>query len=118
MHKRLRLQHVRLILVAIHCSFQGFYMKTLTLSAAMLALIGAGSLAGCSATGGDETLLAEGNGDRVICRHIHEVGSRLSSRVCRTQAEWEEEARDAQQAMDEFDAPRSVDPSGLSGGPG
>ncbi len=82
-------------------------MKTLTLSAAMLALIGAGSLAGCATTQ-DETMLAEGNGDRVICRHVHEVGSRLSSRVCRTQAEWEEEARDAQQAMDEYDGSRGA----------
>jgi hypothetical protein len=108
MHKRLRLQHVRLILGAIHCSFQGFYMKTLTLSAAMLALIGAGSLAGCSATAGDETQLAEGSDQRVVCRHIHEVGSRLSSRVCRTQAEWDEEASDAQRAMDEYEGTRGA----------
>ncbi|WBQ08996.1 hypothetical protein L2D01_08815 [Hyphomonadaceae bacterium ML37] len=91
-------------------------MKTLSLSAAMLALLGAGSLAGCSATAGDETQIAgASNGERVVCRRIHEVGSRLGGSVCRTEAEWEEEARDAQQAMDEFDAPRSVDPSGLGG---
>lgn len=85
-------------------------MKTLTLSTAMLALIGAGGLAGCATTQ-DETQVAEGSGDRVICRHVHEVGSRLSSRVCRTQAEWEREALDAQQAMDEYDGTRNaIDP--------
>jgi len=108
MHQRLRLQHVRLILEKIRCSIEGSTMKTLSLSAAMLALLGAGSLAGCSATAGDETQLAEGGEQRVVCSHVHEVGSRLSSRVCRTQAEWDEEARDAQEAMDEYEGTRGA----------
>lgn len=45
---------------------------------------------------GPQTLDRPGtkSGDRVICRNMGEIGSRLSrNRVCKTAAEWAEDAR-------------------------
>lgn len=84
-------------------------MKPIMLAAASALMLGAGAMTGCATTQ-DETRLAEAgadNSERVICRRIHEVGSRLSSRVCRTQAQWDDEAAGAQQRLDEYDHTRS-----------
>lgn len=41
----------------------------------------------------------EGDPDRMVCRRQKETGSRLSSRVCKTAAEWEQERLDNQEAI-------------------
>ncbi len=48
-----------------------------------------------------ETRTAEEGGLR--CRTIRQTGSRLGSRVCRTDEEWEQMERDAQEAHDRLD---------------
>lgn len=48
-----------------------------------------------------ETQTAEEGGLR--CRTIRQTGSRLGSRVCRTDEEWEQMERDAQEAHDRLD---------------
>lgn len=41
----------------------------------------------------------EGDPDRMVCKRQKETGSRLSTRVCKTAAEWEQERLDNQEAM-------------------
>jgi hypothetical protein len=41
----------------------------------------------------------EGDPDRMVCKRQKETGSRLSSRVCKTAAEWEQERLDNQEAI-------------------
>ena len=41
----------------------------------------------------------EGDPDRMVCKREKETGSRLSSRVCKTAREWEQERLDNQEAM-------------------
>lgn len=41
----------------------------------------------------------EGDPDRMVCKRQKETGSRLSSRVCKTAAEWEQGRLDNQEAM-------------------
>ncbi len=59
--------------------------------------------AGCATTS-DEMQMAsadgEGQGSDLICRRIHEVGSRLSTRQCKTREEWDAEAEAAREAME------------------
>lgn len=49
----------------------------------------------------EETRTAEEGGLR--CRNIRQTGSRLGNRVCRTDEEWEEIEREAQEAHDRLD---------------
>ncbi len=41
----------------------------------------------------------EGDPDRVVCKRQKETGSRLSSSVCKTAREWEQERLDNQEAI-------------------
>lgn len=41
----------------------------------------------------------EGDPDRMVCRQQKETGSRLSSRVCKTVREWEQERIENQEAI-------------------
>jgi hypothetical protein len=41
----------------------------------------------------------EGDPDRMVCRQQKETGSRLSTRVCKTAREWEQERRENQEAI-------------------
>ena len=41
----------------------------------------------------------EGDPDRMVCKRQKETGSRLSSRVCKTAREWEQERLDNQEAI-------------------
>lgn len=41
----------------------------------------------------------EGDPDRMVCERRKETGSRLSSRVCKTAREWEQERIDNQEAI-------------------
>ena len=67
---------------------------------------------GCATTGSGETALAQNGSDQeeLICRRVHEVGSRLSSRACKTREEWENEAVSAQEAMERTMDARSAVP--------
>lgn len=59
----------------------------------------------------DEVIEAA-NGESVRCRNIRQTGSRLRTRVCRTQDEWDQMAADAQEirrAGDQDGVPQSVD---------
>ncbi len=56
---------------------------------------------------------AGGAATDIICRRVHEVGSRLSSRQCMTRAEWDAQAEQAREAM-ERNNERGV---GSAGGP-
>jgi hypothetical protein len=49
----------------------------------------------------EETRTAEEGGLR--CRTIRQTGSRLGNRVCRTDEEWEQMERDAQEGHDALD---------------
>ena len=50
----------------------------------------------------------EGDPDRMVCKRQQDTGSRLSSRVCKTAREWEQERLDNQEAM------RNATKSGVS----
>jgi hypothetical protein len=41
----------------------------------------------------------EGDPNRVVCQRQQETGSRMSKRVCKTAAEWEQERFDNQEAI-------------------
>ena len=41
----------------------------------------------------------EGDPDRMVCQRQKETGSRLSTRVCKTAREWEQERLENQEAM-------------------
>jgi hypothetical protein len=45
------------------------------------------------------TAQIEGDPDRMVCKRQKETGSRLSSRVCKTAREWEQERLDNQEAI-------------------
>lgn len=83
-------------------------LRILGLAAAM-AVLGA---SGCASTGDGTMEMAEGEGDpsEVVCRRIHEVGSRVASRECKTRAEWDREADEARDAMRRNDQNQSVQP--------
>lgn len=41
----------------------------------------------------------EGDPDRMVCRRENKTGSRMTTRVCKTAAEWEQERLDNQDAL-------------------
>lgn len=41
----------------------------------------------------------DGDPDRMVCKRDKETGSRLSKRICKSAAEWEQERMDNQEAM-------------------
>ena len=67
-------------------------MKTLRLFACTI--LATGTLAGCAATPEDGEMVAADDSQDVICRYVQEIGSRLSTRVCRTRAEWSGQSKD------------------------
>ena len=74
---------------------------------AMAALLSLGLIAGCASSpdaqpataGYASTAQIEGDPDRMVCKRQKETGSRLSSRVCKTAREWEQERLDNQEAI-------------------
>ena len=67
-----------------------------------LALIaGCASAPDASAPGDYAAMMeqAERDPNRMVCRRHKETGSRLSSRVCKTAGEWEQERLDNQEAI-------------------
>ena len=77
------------------------------LACAMSLMIG-----GCATTtdSGTEMASASSSDAELICRRVHEVGSRLSSRACKTREEWDQEAAAAQEALERSGNSRSVQP--------
>ena len=75
-----------------------------TTVAAVLSIV---FVAGCASTPDEPTASAgyasveqiEGDPNRMVCRRQKETGSRLSSRVCKTAREWEQERLDNQEAI-------------------
>jgi hypothetical protein len=73
----------------------------------LAALLSLAFVAGCasapdaSAPGDYAAMMeqAERDPNRMVCRRQKETGSRLSSRVCKTAGEWEQERLDNQDAM-------------------
>ena len=63
-----------------------------------------------------ETRTAEEGGLR--CRTIRQTGSRLGSRVCRTEEEWDQIQRDAQEGQDRMERGTVEPQSGGFGGGG
>ena len=47
-------------------------------------------LTACASTSSTETMVADDDPNRVICRDDIHTGSRLSKKVCRTKLEWDE----------------------------
>jgi hypothetical protein len=92
--------------------------RVLLASAMGVAALG---VAGCASTG-EEAVMAsaegEGSDSDIICRRVHEVGSRLSSRQCKTREEWDREAEEAREAMERNDGRGIGDPGGPVFGPG
>ncbi|WP_203291226.1 hypothetical protein [Maricaulis parjimensis] len=78
-------------------------MKTTFLTAA-ISLAGLVLLSACATTDDeyagmpDEGVTAEGT--EYTCRRIRVTGSRLSERVCASNADWEEQARRTQEGVD------------------
>lgn len=71
-----------------------------------------------AATGYASVEQLEGDPDRMVCKRQKETGSRLSSRVCKTAREWEQERIDNQEAMrnaTKSGLPRSNTPSAGGG---
>jgi predicted outer membrane protein len=79
--------------------------------AAALSLLGA---TGCASAPGGPAQMASADGesasDEVVCRRVHDVGSRLATRTCKTREQWDAEAEEAQDAMDRNNRNQSVDP--------
>lgn len=55
----------------------------------LIALVGFG-LTACAGTSSTETMLADDDPNRIICRDDINTGSRLKKKTCRTKAEWDE----------------------------
>jgi hypothetical protein len=49
--------------------------------------------------------------DKEVCRREAELGSRIANRVCRTQAEWEEIARQTQADLESSRNDRQIAPN-------
>lgn len=83
-------------------------LRVLGIAAAM-AVLGA---SGCASSGDGTMAMAEGEGDpsEVICRRIHEVGSRVASRECKTREAWDREADEARESMQRNEQNQSVQP--------
>ena len=59
-------------------------------------------VAGCASTPDDPSAqagYASADPDRMVCKRQKETGSRLSSRVCKTAREWEQERLDNKEAL-------------------
>ena len=73
----------------------------------MVALLSLALVAGCASgpdsmpgsAGYASVEQIEGDPDRMVCKRQKETGSRLSTRVCKTAAEGEQERLDSQEAM-------------------
>lgn len=76
------------------------FVKVVALAAGIGAVFTASAVAGQTAasSGGEERRKASDDPNRRVCRTIVQSGSRLSSRVCRTQADWDREMRETQDA--------------------
>jgi hypothetical protein len=51
--------------------------------------------------------------DKVVCRSETEVGSRIPTRICRTQAEWDQIYKETQDDLNNSRNDRGVAPNGL-----
>jgi hypothetical protein len=69
------------------------------LTAAAAAMGFAALCAGTAIAGGDKSAKLGSKDDpgRRVCRSVLPTGSRFSTRVCRTQAEWDKSAEDAEE---------------------
>jgi len=74
---------------------------------AMASVLSLALIAGCApnpdtlpSTGGYASVeQIEGDPDRMVCRQQKETGSRMTTRVCKTAGEWEQERIDNQEAI-------------------
>ena len=66
-----------------------------------------------------EAELAEAGGSPSdeVCRSVHEVGSRMAARVCKTRAEWDAESAAAREALERTGESMRAVPL-VMGGPG
>lgn len=93
---------------------------------ALAASIGVLALAGCATDGSERQDLVDAgeltgttsDGATVRCQMVRETGSRLSSRICLTEAEWDRMTENAQQARRDRDEQHNVVLPSQSGGPG
>lgn len=82
-------------------------IRTISIPAAMASLLSLALVTGCAsspaeppATAGYTTMeQIEGDPDRMVCQRQKETGSRLTTRVCKTAREWEQERLDNQEAI-------------------
>ncbi len=73
----------------------------------MVALLSLAVAAGCASSpdassassGYGSVEQVEGDPNRMVCKRDKETGSRLSTRVCKTAAQWKPERMDSQEAM-------------------
>lgn len=88
--------------------------------------IGALSLAACASGQTDRQEMVDAgeltgttsDGATVRCENVRETGSRMSTRICLTQAEWDQMEENAQQLRRDRDAQGGVNLPSQSGGPG
>ena len=57
------------------------------------------TLLGCNSTKNSEQQVAGNSNDRVICESVASVGSHMKRRVCKSQAQKEKEAEEAQRYL-------------------
>ncbi len=74
---------------------------------AMASLLSLALIAGCASSPEEPPATAgytsieqiEGDPDRMVCERQKKTGSRMTTRVCKTAAEWEQERLDNQEAI-------------------
>jgi hypothetical protein len=78
----------------------GISMKRIICTA--LLCVSVPALAQTQATASPKSAAQASTADRIICRQIEEIGSRLGGkRVCMTQQQWEEQRRHTQEDVDD-----------------
>jgi hypothetical protein len=85
-------------------------MRVLAVTAAA-ALIGSPALAGDKKKDKDPT-------QKIVCVDMQGVGSHIPDRVCKTQAEWDQEKRDAQYDIDHLGGKPNNPTGGMAPGQG
>lgn len=82
-------------------------IRTISIPAATASLLSLAFSAGCASSPAEPPTTAgytsieqiEGDPDRMVCQRQKETGSRLTTRVCKTAREWEQERIDNQEAI-------------------
>lgn len=70
------------------------------LTAALLATAGCSSSGGTASTASTSSQVATSDGENLRCKTVVKTGTRLGTRVCKSEAQWEQEARTSREATE------------------